>query len=125
MFDQVKLAVGAILLSAILGLGLLVNHYHSLYVDLTAELAVKGLESKSFQEAAKSCSDSVSDFQKQALNKALEVDVAQKKVSVLAKKNESLAQQLLQAEPSVPNNSCESAVKMFQQYKNSAIITDQ
>lgn len=117
MDTQIKLIVSGVILAIFSLLGVTAWYYHSKYITTSNLLAVEQEKFKSATAAAEACTKGVSDLEKAAATKAAEAAAAKEKAEELAKKNERLAQHILEMQPSNPNNKTESAVDLYKKYK--------
>lgn len=113
--SEVKVAIAVILLVIIAGLTFGAVHYHSAWVSAKEEIATLKATQVQLETAAEDCSKGTEKLDQDAKAKAEEVKKAQEKATSLAKKNEALAQSLLNAKPE--GDACKAAVKLYQSYK--------
>jgi hypothetical protein len=118
---EVKLIIlavfAAILVCVVGGAGWTAYHYHNAWVEAEKQLAIQSVNMANLTSAADQCSAGTTQLQTAADKKAVEVKAAQAQAASLAKNNEMLAQSLLNAKPTVVDNSCKSAVELFKKYK--------
>lgn len=85
----------------------LANKYHGMYVSKVEELATSTQQNKQLQSDIDTQNESISKMEKETSDRITYVKTLQSKASVLAKKNESLAKQLIELGNAIPHTSGE------------------
>ena len=113
---QIRLIIAALLVTLIVGLSWLANHYHNSWIEARETISRMESQYAQLSVTAKTCSDNTEALRVSTQTKDESIKKAQVQANILAKSNEVLAQSLLNAKPG-DVDSCKSAIKLYQDYK--------